>query len=194
MTCSGYPTSISYQSNYNPFWNIIITFTTVGYGDIFPSTHFGRLMSMTSMFFGQFVISLILIAMSISAEFTLAERRAFKDFRDIEYFHKRAMLAGDILSTYTLMSFCKSQVQRDANKAHQGDDDDVAEDNAKQLDNTKLDGTPREVGGKRNAIFTKNENKVFKFTRFAKIGNLRGYQQLDIQYHTLAREFKQLNS
>lgn len=115
----GYPVSINYINNYNPYWNVVITFTTVGYGDIFPSTHYGRLAAACSMFFGQFVISLILLAMSISAQFTLEEQKAFKSLKDIEYFSRRAHLAAGMITVWSLITLC----DRSTKKAEEQDED-----------------------------------------------------------------------
>lgn len=155
-------------------------------------------MAVMSMFFGQFMISLILIAMSISAEFTLEERRAFKDFKDTEYFHKRSVLASHIISVYTLMSFCKLQVKRDAQK-NNIEEDEIIEDE-QESDREQAQKIDRDMPSKREIMIKKTSNilkgdgKVFKFTRFLNIGNLRAYQRLKIQYNTIVREFKQLNS
>lgn len=110
---------------------MIITFTTTGYGDIFPSTHLGRLMSAMSMFFGQFMISLILLAMSISAQFTLEEQKAFKSLKDIDYYCQKAKLAGHILTVYTLIRFCERQVE----KGHAHDEMDEADEADESGDN-----------------------------------------------------------
>lgn len=79
---------------------------------------------MTSMFFGQFIISLILIAMAISAEFTLEEKRAFRDMKDIEYFKKRAQLAGHIITVSALIFFCNRELKNTLKLNEEGDDDD----------------------------------------------------------------------
>lgn len=202
----GYPTTNSYISNFNPYWNVIITFTTVGYGDIFPSTHFGRLMAVMSMFFGQFIISLILIAMSISAEFTLEERKAFKNLKDIDYFLKRAELASQIISVYTLMTFCNLQVKQDAMNRNNDDDNDDNDDGKRdrgdksdRSDRRQKNDRKDRSSDKKDRVEKKDKHektgsKVFKFTRFDKIGNLRAYQKLKIQYNMLVRQFKGLNS
>ena len=43
----------------NSVWCIVITMTTVGYGDISPKTMFGRIVAMTTALWGAFIISIV---------------------------------------------------------------------------------------------------------------------------------------
>jgi hypothetical protein len=52
-------------------WFMVITLTTVGYGDVYPSTYFGRAMIMVAAFWGTFLISLMI--MSVSRIFNLKD-------------------------------------------------------------------------------------------------------------------------
>ena len=45
-------------------WCVIITMTTVGYGDVFPCTIFGRIIGIICAFWGTFIISLLIIVAS----------------------------------------------------------------------------------------------------------------------------------
>ena len=48
----------------NSLWCVIITTTTVGYGDYFPSNHFGRFLILVAGFLGLYMISVILSGFS----------------------------------------------------------------------------------------------------------------------------------
>ena len=50
---------------------MVVTLTTVGYGDVYPSTPFGRCVIMISAFWGTFLISLMIL--SVNSAFELIE-------------------------------------------------------------------------------------------------------------------------
>ena len=62
---------------WNGMWCIIITMSTVGYGDFYPVTHLGRLIDVIACFWGTFLVSMMVLSMSISSELTPQERKAY---------------------------------------------------------------------------------------------------------------------
>ena len=52
------------DSYFNALWLIVITLTTVGYGDISPCTFPGRCVAMISALWGAFLISLLVVTVS----------------------------------------------------------------------------------------------------------------------------------
>lgn len=55
---------------------MVITMTTVGYGDIYPSTVFGRSLVMLAAFWGTFLISLMIMSVSLIFEIKGTEEKA----------------------------------------------------------------------------------------------------------------------
>lgn len=45
---------------YNSMWCVVISMTTVGFGDFYPVTIYGRLIIMIAVFFGVLVLALLL--------------------------------------------------------------------------------------------------------------------------------------
>jgi hypothetical protein len=60
-----------FDSYFTSIWNVVITMTTVGYGDISSISVFGRLISMLNAIWGAFIISLLVA--SIGKIFELSE-------------------------------------------------------------------------------------------------------------------------
>ena len=48
----------------NSIWTVIITMTTVGYGDFFPRTIFGRSLDILIAIWGIFIISMMVVVLS----------------------------------------------------------------------------------------------------------------------------------
>ena len=62
---------------WNGMWCIIVTMTTVGYGDFYPTTHLGRFIDVIACFWGTFLVSLMVLSLTISSELTPQERKAY---------------------------------------------------------------------------------------------------------------------
>jgi voltage-gated potassium channel len=63
-----------FDSYFTSIWNVVITMTTVGYGDIASISVFGRLISMINAIWGAFIISMLVA--SIGKIFTPTDNQA----------------------------------------------------------------------------------------------------------------------
>ena len=63
----------------NAWWNIIITMTTVGYGDTFPYTNLGRFIVALSAFWGGIILSLTFSTMSSFLQLKPNEQKALNN-------------------------------------------------------------------------------------------------------------------
>ena len=68
MHISGY----DWTYMWNSMWCIIITMATVGYGDFVPETFLGRTVAIFACVWGNFLISLMVVSLTQSSEFTVA--------------------------------------------------------------------------------------------------------------------------
>lgn len=62
---------------YNNFYLIMVTMATIGYGDMYPVTYFGRIVAIVACIFGVFLISLFTV--------TLIKATEFRDNEDTVY-------------------------------------------------------------------------------------------------------------
>ncbi len=84
----------------NNIWCLIITMTTVGYGDFYPSSDAGRLIGIIACIFGVFIISMFML--TISNELTLSgnDETVFSIINRIEYIEDRKALAKTLITKY----------------------------------------------------------------------------------------------
>lgn len=69
------PAKFDYLST--SMWNLMITFMTIGYGDIYPRSHLGRLIGIIIAGFGVFYVALFVTALNNILEFESPEKKAF---------------------------------------------------------------------------------------------------------------------
>ncbi len=74
----------SFQSYLTTLWVVMITMTTVGYGDYNPKTIPGRLIGFILCIAGVFLMSLIVIILFQSLELTFEEKQALLIFNKLE--------------------------------------------------------------------------------------------------------------
>jgi len=70
---------------YNCLWNFIITLTSVGYGDLYPKTTFGRLVGIAICFWGIIIVSFFVVTVSNVLNFTGSEEKAFDLIMKLSY-------------------------------------------------------------------------------------------------------------
>lgn len=66
---------------WNGFWCVMITILTVGYGDFYPQTVLGRIIAVVACLWGTFLISLMVVSLTISVEFTPQEQKAYEELK-----------------------------------------------------------------------------------------------------------------
>lgn len=78
---------------WNGMWCILITMTTVGYGDFFPMTYLGRAIGVSACYLGTFLISLAIVSLTISLEFEPTQAKAYKN---AIRFHQKVNLSSPL--------------------------------------------------------------------------------------------------
>ena len=71
---------------WNGFWCITITIFTVGYGDYYPQTILGKGIAVFACIWGTFLISLMVLSLTLSVEFTHQEEKAYNEIKKKEMY------------------------------------------------------------------------------------------------------------
>lgn len=71
--------SFDYDGYVNVFWLMIVTMTTVGYGDGYPSTHPGRLLSFIACIFGTVLVSLMVVSLTNTTELSQGQQKVYNE-------------------------------------------------------------------------------------------------------------------
>ena len=61
----------------NCMWNVIITLTSVGYGEFFPKTFWGRIVGIIICFWGVFIVSFFVVTITQLLLFTGGEDKSY---------------------------------------------------------------------------------------------------------------------
>jgi potassium intermediate/small conductance calcium-activated channel subfamily N protein 2 len=63
---------------YNCMWNVIITLTSVGYGELYPKTFWGRIVGVSIAFWGVFITSFFVVTVTNMLNFTGPEEKSYQ--------------------------------------------------------------------------------------------------------------------
>ena len=94
---------------WNSTWLSLITFTTVGYGDFFGKTIWGRFMSALGCIWGTSIISQMIVVFSNSSEFNPSQMRAYKLMRRMVLKQRVRNTASRMIATAMLMKIYRNK-------------------------------------------------------------------------------------
>lgn len=98
MPATGAP--FDFDHLYNSMWLVVITMTTVGYGDIYPRTHFGRFFGVVACLIGMLLVSYLIVGMSTLYDFQLPqERKAYLKIKKLTATDHLRSKAANVLKT-----------------------------------------------------------------------------------------------
>lgn len=98
-----------YSYVYNCEWLILLTMTTVGYGDFYPKTHIGRFIAVLAFLLGTFLISLLIVMINNAVIFNFLQENSYKRLKKISDIQEMKKLA---------VSFIKSAIEIYLYKKH----------------------------------------------------------------------------
>jgi hypothetical protein len=104
-----------FSNVFNSFWVIIATMTTVGYGDLFPTTYFGRVISTAACILGTFVLSLLIVFLNNQISFDELEKRVYETVMEESFNPLRLKKEGlNLISNVLKYSYLRNKNNPDS--------------------------------------------------------------------------------
>lgn len=97
----------NFKTYTDTFWVIIITMMTVGYGDIYPNTHLGRVIAFLSALTGMLIVSLLIISLSYMVEFSPKERKAHNLIKKLEAGNEMKKISSTLVKSVMKLHLMK---------------------------------------------------------------------------------------
>lgn len=82
----------------NSFWNVIVTMSTVGYGDFFPKTHMGRFVGVIICLWGVVVVSIFVVTVTNMLTFDPTEEKTYSLLQRLSYKEQLKKQATHVLA------------------------------------------------------------------------------------------------
>lgn len=87
----------------NCMWLIIVTMTTVGYGDFYPKSHLGRFVGVVSCIIGMLLVSLIVVSLTSILDFSGEEKKAYSVIKKLHAEDNVLCKATEVIKTVLLI-------------------------------------------------------------------------------------------
>ena len=94
----------NFENLSNGFWIIYVALTTVGYGEMVPKTHIGRLIVVFGVFMGTFVVSLTIVAFTTLSNFSRNEAKSYTFLKKVLIKQKLKVVAGNIIINHVILN------------------------------------------------------------------------------------------
>ena len=101
----------SFDRLFNSLWCVVITLTTVGYGDFRPGTTYGKFIIMIASIWGTFLISLIIISLQQVLDMSTPQKKAF---HNLLLTRKAAKTITSSMSYYLQKKKLRRQIEQPA--------------------------------------------------------------------------------
>jgi potassium intermediate/small conductance calcium-activated channel subfamily N protein 2 len=99
--CRGGNCAMDYSYYSNSMWNVIVTMTTVGYGDFYPKTVAGRIITFILCIWGVFLVSMMVVTLTNTLTMQSGETKALAVLTRLEL---RKELKSEAAFVLTLMA------------------------------------------------------------------------------------------
>lgn len=99
-------------------WNVIITLTTTGYGDIYPKSDLGRFVGMIVCFWGTFVISFFVVTVNNMLTFEASEEKSYTTLLRLHFKEQLKVYAANVLNSAFKQKILQAHAPDDLVKNH----------------------------------------------------------------------------
>lgn len=103
----------------NCFWFMVVTMMTVGFGDGYPLSHVGRIISLFACILGTLIVSLMVVSLQNTSALTIAEMRVYNEVDRLEKLdeikERAAAMLHDMFEVYIMNKKVK-ELSKDASK------------------------------------------------------------------------------
>eukprot|EP01017_Pseudomicrothorax_dubius_P019658 TRINITY_DN2158_c0_g1_i3.p1 TRINITY_DN2158_c0_g1~~TRINITY_DN2158_c0_g1_i3.p1 ORF type:complete len:275 (+),score=81.80 TRINITY_DN2158_c0_g1_i3:816-1640(+) len=96
----------------NAIWNVLVTMTTVGYGDFYARTDFGRIVAFLVCIWGVFVVSLMVVTLTNVLNMGALELKAYSVIERLEMKHTMRTAAREVVDQALRMTVRSRRGQR----------------------------------------------------------------------------------
>jgi hypothetical protein len=97
----------------------MVTMTTVGFGDLYPRSYFGRITIIIACFSGVFIISMTMVSLNKTKEFSLQEGKSFTLIRRLGVRKRIQWFAGKSILSFLRSLKSKAKLEIDpSNPVH----------------------------------------------------------------------------
>ena len=97
------PLSAASNQNFNllsnAMWNVIITLTTTGYGELYPKSVLGRVVGLIVCFWGTFMVSFFVVTVNNMLTFTPSEEKSYTLLLRLHFKEELKRYAVNVLSS-----------------------------------------------------------------------------------------------
>ena len=176
----------------NCIWLIIITMVTVGYGDEYPKSHFGRIVIIIAAILGMLLVSIIIVSLGNLIEFTDEEKKAYSLLKKMKADDNAFNKAGNVIGILCKMRYLFER--RIKGKSIKKSSNIIK---FKNNDNNNNDGSNKTILIKRFILLTKLKRAVSMFKSDFKLAtsfSIPVDEMLKFLESKLSSDIKELNS
>jgi len=106
-----HPEGVDFNNYLNAMWCVVVTMTTVGYGDYYPRTHVGRFVTLLVCLWGVFIVSLMVVTLNNILTLSNVEEKSLTVLKRLELRKEVQKEAAYVLTNMAKISLTKRKIK-----------------------------------------------------------------------------------